>query len=117
MIGKKYDYAMTQLEIQGVLHPDVNMFAHEDFYQTKPNVVIAIMTQLSLKTSLKEWGDNAHSASKSEMKQLHRENTFMPMHAMKMFSINLHSFFCQGSGVCAKSRGEEEEKFILIIYI
>ena len=65
MIGKRYDYAMTQLENQGVLHPDVNMFEHEDFYQAKSNVVIAIMTQLSLKASLKEWGDNSRSASKS----------------------------------------------------
>ena len=40
MIGKTYDYAMTQLESQGVLHPDVNMFAQEDFYQAEPNTVI-----------------------------------------------------------------------------
>ena len=38
------------------------------------------MTQLSLKAGVKEWGDKVHSASKSEMKQLHLRNTFIPMY-------------------------------------
>ena len=54
MTGKSYDYAMTQLDIQGVLHPDAHMFAHEYFYQAKPNVVISIMTKLSFKAGCKE---------------------------------------------------------------
>ena len=38
------------------------------------------MTQLSLKAGVKEWGDKAHSASKSKMKQLHLRNNFIPMY-------------------------------------
>ena len=60
MTGKRYEYAMTQLDIQGVLNPDTHMFAQEDFYQSKTNVVIAIMNKLSLKVVFKEWGDKAH---------------------------------------------------------
>ena len=45
---------MIQLNIQGVLHPDANMFVQENFYQTKPNVVIAIMTQFYLESFLNE---------------------------------------------------------------
>jgi hypothetical protein len=32
------------------------MFIQEDFYQSDPDVVAHIMTQLSLKSGLKQWG-------------------------------------------------------------
>jgi hypothetical protein len=54
------------------------MFVQEDFYQVEPDVGTAIMTQLSLKAGLKEWGDKASMAALSEMKQLHFRNTFKP---------------------------------------
>jgi hypothetical protein len=47
------------------------MFVQEDFYQAEPDVVAAIMTQLSLKAGLKEWRDKAFMAAQSEMKKLH----------------------------------------------
>jgi hypothetical protein len=56
MMGSKYSYAVTQLESQGVLYPYAHMFVQDDFYQAEPDVVAAIMTQLSLKAGLKEWG-------------------------------------------------------------
>jgi hypothetical protein len=80
MSGTRYSYAVTQLESQGVLNPDAHMFVQEDFYQAEPDVVAAIMTQLSLKSGLKEWGDKAYIAAESEMKQLHFRDTFKPMH-------------------------------------
>jgi hypothetical protein len=79
--GTKYNYAVTQLEQQGVLNPDAHMFVQEDFYQAEPDVVAIIMTQLSLKAGLKAWGDDkAHMAAHSEMKQLHMRSTFKPKH-------------------------------------
>jgi hypothetical protein len=48
MTGSKYSYAVTQMESQGVLNPDVQMFVQDIFYQTEPDVVVSIMTQLSL---------------------------------------------------------------------
>jgi hypothetical protein len=33
------------------------MFVQEDFYQSDPDVVAHIMTQLSLKSGLKQWGE------------------------------------------------------------
>jgi hypothetical protein len=80
LTGTRYSYAVTQLENFGTLNPDAHMFVQEDFYQTEPDVVAAIMTQLSLKSGLKEWGDRAREAVESEMKQLHFRNTFKPMH-------------------------------------
>jgi hypothetical protein len=71
MTGSKYSYAVMQLETHGVLHPDSHMFIQEDFYLSDPNVVGHIMTQLSLKSGLKQWGDKAYAAVTSEMKQLH----------------------------------------------
>jgi hypothetical protein len=54
------------------------MFVQEDFYQAEPDVVAAIMTQLSLNAGLKEWGEEAFMVTQSEMKQLHFRNTFKP---------------------------------------
>jgi hypothetical protein len=53
MLGSKYSNAAKQWEIQGMMHPDYHMFIQEDFYQANPNVVVHIMTQLSLKSGLK----------------------------------------------------------------
>jgi hypothetical protein len=84
MTGSKYSCAVTQLETHGVLHPDSHMFVQEDFYQSDPDVVAHIMTQLSLKSGLKQWGDKAYAAVTSEMKQLHFRNTFKPKHWSKL---------------------------------
>jgi hypothetical protein len=63
-----------------VLYPDAHMFVQDDFYQAEHDVVAAIMTQLSLKAGLKEWGMTGFKAAHSEMKQLHLCNTFKPKH-------------------------------------
>ena len=59
LTGSKYSYAVTQLETQGVLHPDAHMFLQHDFYQSDPNVVSMVMTQLSLSRL-----DSRHGATK-----------------------------------------------------
>jgi hypothetical protein len=56
------------------------MFAQEDFYQAGPDVVAAIITQLSLMAGLKEWGEEAFTDAQSKMKQLHFRNMFKPKH-------------------------------------
>ncbi len=87
MTGTKYSYAVMQLETQGVLNPDAHMFVQEDFYQADPDVVASVMTQLSLKSGLKEWGDKAYEAVSLEMKQLHFRNTFKPKRWSKLSKI------------------------------
>jgi hypothetical protein len=47
MTCSNYSFAVTHLEIQGVLNPDARMCVQEDFYQVEPDDVAAIMTQLS----------------------------------------------------------------------
>jgi hypothetical protein len=66
--GSKYSYAVMQLETLGVLHPDYYMFIQEDFYQSNPDVMAHVMTQLSLKSGLKQWGDKAYAVVTLEMK-------------------------------------------------
>jgi hypothetical protein len=83
MSGSRYSYAVTQLATENVMHPDAHMFLQDDFYQSEPDVVAAIMTQLSLKRGLQEWGDDAYLAAEAEMKQLHYRNTFKPKHWWK----------------------------------
>ena len=80
MAGTKYSYAVTQLETQGVINPDVHMFVQEEFYQTEPDVVSSIMTQLSIRSGMREWGDKAYTSVQSEMKQLYFRNTFNLKH-------------------------------------
>jgi hypothetical protein len=87
MTGSKYSYAVTQLETQGVLNPDAHLFVQEDLYQAEPYVVAAIMTQLSLKAGLKEWGDQAFTAVRSEIKQVHLRNTFKPKHWRELSQV------------------------------
>jgi hypothetical protein len=70
-----------------VLNPDAHMFVQEDFYQADPNVVAAIMTQLSLEAGLKEWGDQAFTATRSEMKHLHLRNMFKPKHWRELSQV------------------------------
>ena len=62
------------------LHPDAHASFFQHVMEEEPDIVAAIMTQLSLKAGLKEWGTEARDAVKSEMKQLHMRNTFKPKH-------------------------------------
>ena len=80
MTGSKYALAVTQLENHGALHPDAHMAFFQHSMEEQPDVVAAIMTQLSLKAGLKEWGEEAKEAVRSEMKQMHLRDTFKPMH-------------------------------------
>jgi hypothetical protein len=91
MKRSKYSYAVTQLESQVVLITDAHMFVQEDFYQSKPDIVVAIMTQLSLKASLKEWGDQAFTAAQSEMKQLNFQKTFKPKYLRELSKAQLQT--------------------------
>jgi hypothetical protein len=56
------------------------MMFYQSMVNNQPDVVAAIMTQLSLKAGMKVWGKEAHAAVHSEMKQLHFRDTFKPMH-------------------------------------
>ena len=78
--SSRYAYAVTQLESHGVLYPDAHQLFQDRMCQSEPDVVAVIITQLSLKSGLKQWGDKAQSAVKAEMKQLHFRDTFKPMH-------------------------------------
>ena len=79
MRGNRYQYAAAQLA-KGVLSPDAHMFVQDDFYQYDIDVVEAVMTQLSLKAALKEWGNDATLAAEAEAKQLHWRKSFQPVH-------------------------------------
>jgi hypothetical protein len=83
--SSKYAYAIAHIEQQEtnneyVVHPDAHMFYNTGIERQEPDVVAAIMTQLSLKAGLKAWGSEAKEAVHSEMKQLHFRDTFKPMH-------------------------------------
>jgi hypothetical protein len=74
MTGSKHAFAVMQLEERSGLCPDAHVFAQSDFCQSDPNVVASIMTQLSLKVGLKDWGEKARLA------KLRLCNAFKPKH-------------------------------------
>jgi hypothetical protein len=63
------------------------MFVQEDLYQAGTDIVAAIMTQLSPKAGLKEWGDESFTATQSEMKQLYFRNTFNLNHWRELSQV------------------------------
>jgi hypothetical protein len=60
------------------------MFFIQSVCEEQPEVAAAIMTQLSLKAGMKQWGKEANEAVLSEMKQLHFRDTFKPKHWHKL---------------------------------
>jgi hypothetical protein len=122
MTGSKYSYAITQLETYGVLHPDSHMFVQEDFYQSDRDVVAHIITQHSLRSSVKQWGNKAHAVVMSEMKQLHFHNTFKPKHWSELSKIQcqmvleLHMFLKEKRDGSLKgrtvARGNKQQDYI-----
>ena len=89
---------MIQMLDQGVLNPDAHMFAQQDFYQSEPDFVADIMTQISLKVGLREWGYKSQTSATLEMKQLPFRKTFTPMnwkqinHDQCLKVLNLHMY-------------------------
>ena len=61
MSGSKYKTAMSQMENQGILNPDVKMFFNESV-EKQPTIVSTIMTQISLKAVIKQWGKKARES-------------------------------------------------------
>jgi hypothetical protein len=68
MSGKSYEYAATQLATT----------THE------LQIVEMVLTQLTLNAAIKKWGQRATGAAKAEMKQLHWQNTFKPVHYQEL---------------------------------
>jgi hypothetical protein len=52
----------------------------DEFYRFDVEEIEAVMTQLSLKAAIKEWGQDATSAAEAEAKQLHWRKCFQPVH-------------------------------------
>ena len=69
MSGKGYAYMQLGLS-----------FFHDTRYRHLTDIVAIVMTQLSLKAGLKQWGDDAKIAVEAEVKQLHWRNSFKPVH-------------------------------------
>ena len=53
MSGPKYSSAVTHLESQVEINPEVQMFMQEEFYQAEPYVVSSVMAELSLNSGLR----------------------------------------------------------------
>jgi hypothetical protein len=111
MSGKSYAY--TQLGL---------LFLQDTRYKYSIEVVEMVMTQLSLKTALKQWGKDAKAAVEAEAKQLHWRNSFRPVHWKNVDKergkqiLELHVFVkknCTGQiKACKVAGGNKQRDFI-----
>jgi hypothetical protein len=69
MSGRSYAYMQLGL-----------LFLQDTHYKYSSEVVEMVMTQLSLKAALKQWGKDAKVAVEAKAKQLHWRNSFKPVH-------------------------------------
>ena len=76
MQGKKYVFAALVLATTEL----GKSFYQEENYQYDAGVAFAFMQQLSLKSALNKWGDDAEQAGIKEVSQLHWRDTFVPKH-------------------------------------
>jgi hypothetical protein len=82
----------------GALCPDARTFFDQSKCQEELDVAAAIMTKLSLKPGLKQWGGKAAEAVRSEMTQLHFRDALKPFHwnesshAQKLNVLESHLF-------------------------
>ena len=65
--GKSYDVAAASVGATPVQHPDAHFATLGDALEAEPDVVSAIMTQLSLKAGLKRWKDKGYKAAYAKM--------------------------------------------------
>jgi len=71
MQGNKYEIALAQIN-------SVNLMSKGE--HRRADVVGMVMAQVSLKAALKKWGKESEESVGKEMKQLHWQNSFKPMH-------------------------------------
>ncbi len=69
MSGKSYTYMQLGL-----------LFLQDTQYKYLSKVLAMVMTELSLKAALKQWGKDAKVAVEAEAKQLHWRTSFKPVH-------------------------------------
>jgi hypothetical protein len=86
MQGNKYQIALAQITTSLGSSKTSMAFAmmsvkliNRGTYQ-RADVVGMVMAQVSLKAALKKWGREAEESVGKEMKQLHWQNSFKPMH-------------------------------------
>ena len=84
MRGKKYSFATTAY--------GSNMLCDEAYEYNKV-VTYSLMQQLSVKTAIKEWGDNAIAAGEKEVSQLSWRNTFVPKRMSDLTTEQRGRFF------------------------
>jgi hypothetical protein len=91
----------SQNSKRNALSPNAHMFVQEDFYQFNIDMIEYVMTQLSMKAALKEWGKDAKIAAHAEVRQLHWRKTLQPIHSRDLTStqhsqiLELHMFLVQ----------------------
>jgi hypothetical protein len=86
MQGNKYEIALAQ--ITASLGKSKNSLAFAQMSvklmnkgdHRRADIVGMVMAQVSLKAALKKWGKEAEESIGKEMKQLHWQNSFKPMH-------------------------------------
>ena len=86
MQGNKYQVALAQITTSLGTSETSMAFAQMSIklmskgIHQRADIIGMVMAQVSLKAALKKWGREAEESVGKEMKQLHWQNSFTPMH-------------------------------------
>jgi hypothetical protein len=83
MQGNKYQVALAQITTSlgsSMSFAQMSVKLMNKGTHQRSDVVGMVMAQVSLKTAIKKWGKEAVDSGRKEMKQLHWQNSFKPMH-------------------------------------
>ena len=86
MQGNKYQVALAQITTSlgasgtSMAHAKLSIKLMNKGFHQCADIVGMVMAQVLLKAALKKWGKEAEESVGKEMKQLHWQNSFKPMH-------------------------------------
>ena len=79
MTESNYAVTVAHLGDHGSLHPYEHMFFNK-IQEEQTDIILEIMTELSLRKGLKEPGTKAYNTVHSDTNQINSRNMFKPMH-------------------------------------
>ena len=104
------------MENMGILHPESHVLFNQGITRHDPEVVEEIMTQISIKSGFKRWGNKCGGAIYPEMNQIHMIYTLLLLqwknmsHAQKKKTLESHLFSKEKRYGTTKEKPQQADK-------
>jgi hypothetical protein len=103
--GKTYSFATTVL---GTKMLDNGAYGYNQ------SVAFSFMQQLSVKSALREWGEDARAAGEKELNQLHWRETFVPRRMSELTAEQRARFFRVTSSLGRSGQGRPRQEWLQV---